>query len=264
MTDKQKAIKKAYDEIIKEVSDIYSNGWTYEDFMKFTRAKKFDDKLEKVLSDMFKVQTELIEGGLKKTYTMATSDEIEALEKQGIAEKALIGVAIIALLKKGIDTSAINDPYGGVIWKDRIKQHNTKAFIELSNKVRSNLFNNTSYSDSIKDIKKTFKSDLITTTILEDTEKRRVKSMGQTDVLDKVPKSVGLMKKWVTMKDERVRSFAKGDSADHVKMNGVTIPYEQDFVTPSGSKGKAPHQLTGSNALADNVRCRCVMRSVIP
>ena len=264
MTDKQKAIKKAYDEIIKEVSDIYSNGWTYEDFMKFTRAKKFDKKLQKTLSDLFKKQTELIEGGLKTEYTASTSDEIQALEQQDIIEKVAIGVAVVALLKKGIDTSAINQPYGGVTWKDRIGQHNTKAFIELSNKVRSNLFNKADYKDIVKDIDKTFKSDLITTTILEDTEKRRVKSMGQTDVLDKVPKTVGLMKKWVTMKDERVRSFAKGDSADHVKMNGVTIPYEQDFVTPSGSKGKAPHQLTGANALADNVRCRCIMRSVIP
>lgn len=264
MTDKQKAIKKAYDSVITEISNIYANGWTYEDFMKFTRAKKFDKKLEKTLSDMFKVQTELIEDGLKNTYTMATSDEIKVLEKQDIVEKATIGVAIIVLLKKGIDDSVINDPYGGVTWKDRIKQHNTKAFIELSNKVRSNLFNKTSYFDAVKDIGKTFKSDLITTTLLEKTEQERVKSMGQTNVLDQVPKSVGLLKKWVTMKDERVRSFAKGDEADHVKMNGVTIPYEQDFVTPAGSKGKAPHQLNGSKALADNINCRCIMRSIIP
>lgn len=257
MTDKQKAIKKAYDEIIKEVSDIYANGWTYEDFMKFTRAKKFDEKIEKALSYMFKVQTELIEDGLKKTYTMATSDEIDALEKQGIADKVLIGVAVIALLKKGIDLSAINKPYGGVVWKDRIKQHNTKAFIELSNKVRDNLFSGVSYTNAVKDIKKTFKSDLITTTTLEDTEKARVQSFGQTDVLDNVPKSIGLMKKWVSMKDERVRT-------SHVSMNGTTVPYDQDFITPLGSKGKAPRQLKGPNAAADNIRCRCIMRSVIP
>jgi hypothetical protein len=96
------------------------------------------------------------------------------------------------------------------------------------------------------------------------TETRRVISVGQTDVLDKVPESVGLLKKWVTVKDKRVRSFSKGDKADHAKMDGKTIPYNEDFVTPAGSKGKAPMQLKGAKAAADSVNCRCVMRSVIP
>jgi uncharacterized protein with gpF-like domain len=160
--------------------------------------------------------------------------------------------------------AAIEVPFGGVVWYERLGHNADEVLVDLSNTIRSGIYNGVSYSNMTKELQGIFGSDKVTNDTIARTETRRVISVGQTDVLDKVPESVGLMKKWVSVKDKRVRSFAKGDKADHKQMDGKTIPYDEDFVTPSGSNGKAPMQLKGPNVKADSINCRCVMRSVIP
>ena len=249
MADKQKAIKKAYDEITAQAVKIYGNDWTYADLMKFQRFTKLEKSMQKAIDDMYKEIRGLIETDLNINYIESATTEYEGLLTSGLK---------LPSIKKIYDAkAAIKAPFGGVVWYERLGQNADEVLVDLSNTIRNGIYNGVSYSNMTKELQGIFGSDKVTSDTIARTETRRVISVGQTDVLDKVPESVGLMKKWVTLKDERVRS-------SHQSMNGKTIPYEQDFVTPLGSKGKAPMQLKGPNAAADNCNCRCIMRSVIP
>lgn len=249
MTDKQKAIKKAYDEITAQAAKIYGNDWTYADLMKFQRFTKLEKSMQKAIDAMYKEIRGLIETDLNINYIESATTEYEGLLTSGLK---------LPSIKKLYDAkAAIKAPFGGVVWYERLGQNADEVLVDLSNTIRSGIYNGVSYSNMTNELQGIFGSDKVLNDTIARTETRRVISVGQTDVLDKVPESVGLMKKWVTVKDERVRS-------SHQSMNGKTIPYEQDFVTPLGSKGKAPMQLKGPNAKADVINCRCIMRSVIP
>ena len=249
MTDKQKAIKKAYDEITAQAAKIYGNDWTYSDLMKFSRFTKLEKSMQKSIEKLYKELRGLIDSDLNIAYLESATKEVDTLSEYGLR---LVGI------KKVFDAkAAIEVPFGGVVWYERLGQNADEVLVDLSNTIRSGIYNGVSYSNMTKELQVIFGSDKVLNDTIARTETRRVISVGQTDVLDKVPESVGLMKKWVSVKDERVRSSHQG-------MNGKTIPYDKDFVTPLGSKGKAPMQLKGPNAAADSVNCRCVMRSVIP
>ena len=256
MTDKQKAIKKAYDEITAQAAKIYGNDWTYSDLMKFSRFTKLEKSMQKSIDAMYKEIRGLIETDLEINYIESATTEYEGLTK--------LGLKIPSIKKIYNAKAAIEVPFGGVVWYERLGQNADDVLVDLSNTIRSGIYNGVSYSNMTKELQGIFGSDKVLNDTIARTETRRVISVGQTDVLDKVPESVGLMKKWVSVKDEGVRSFAKGDKADHTKMNGKTIPYNEDFVTQSGSKGKAPMQLKGPQVKADVINCRCIMRSVIP
>ena len=256
MTDKQKAIKKAYDEITAQAAKIYGNDWTYADLMKFSRFTKLEKSMQKSIDKMYKEIRGLIETDLNINYLESATNEYEGLLTSG--------VKLPSIKKLYNAKAAIEVPFGGVVWYERLGQNADEVLVDLSNTIRSGIYNGVSYSNMTKELQGIFGSDKVTNDTIARTETRRVISVGQTDVLDKVPESVGLMKKWVSVKDKRVRSFSKGDKADHAKMDGKTIPYNEDFVTPAGSKGKAPMQLKGANAKADSINCRCVLRSVIP
>jgi uncharacterized protein with gpF-like domain len=256
MTDKQKAIKKAYDEITAQAAKIYGNDWTYADLMKFSRFTKLEKSMQKSIDKMYKEIRGLIETDLNINYLESATNEYEGLLTSG--------VKLPSIKKLYNAKAAIEVPFGGVVWYERLGQNADEVLVDLSNTIRSGIYNGVSYSNMTKELQGIFGSDKVLNDTIARTETRRVISVGQTDVLDKVPESVGLLKKWVTVKDKRVRSFSKGDKADHAKMDGKTIPYNEDFVTPSGSKGKAPMQLKGPNVKADSINCRCIMRSVIP
>ena len=249
MTDKQKAIKKAYDEITAQAAKIYGNDWTYADLMKSNRFNNLEKAMQKSIDSMYKEIRGLIDSDLNIAYLESATKEVDALSEYGLR---LVGI------KKVFDAkAAIEVPFGGVVWYERLGQNADDVLVNLSNTIRNGLYNGVSYSNMTKELQGIFGSDKVLNDTIARTETRRVISVGQTDVLDKVPESVGLMKKWVSVKDERVRS-------SHQSMNGKTIPYDEDFVTPLGSKGKAPMQLKGPNAKSDVINCRCIMRSVIP
>ena len=59
-----------------------------------------------------------------------------------------------------------------------------------------------------------------------------------------------------------VRSFAKGDSADHVRMDGVIVEADEAFRTPAGSKMFFPRDPRGK--ASDVINCRCTYLMIPP
>lgn len=85
-----------------------------------------------------------------------------------------------------------------------------------------------------------------------DTDSHRVLNQGIYDSADQLQREQGvrLNKKWVTMKDNRVR-----DSHDY--LDGVTIPLHDRFYTYTGASALHPG---GFGQADEDVNCRCVLQ----
>ena len=104
------------------------------------------------------------------------------------------------------------------------------------------------------------------------TETHRVREAGFHDSaleVDSAARAAGLqmVKTWRTMKDERVRPNARYRTksgwktvrrgpADHQKMEGVSVPVDQEFDLGGGVKAKAPGQ---SGVAGQDINCRCFL-----
>jgi len=240
----------------KELSKIYENGWTYEGFMKFSRVDKFDKRITKLIKQLYKDNKGIITEDLSKAYLESAEDEYKHMEELGVA----LSIGLIATLPV---KETVVAPMGGVPWTTRADKNKNDLAYNTSAEVRNSLQQELTFMATVAALKLVSDKDYRKNKNMAEIERERVKSYGQTDILDVANKKVPLDKTWRTMKDERVRSFSKGDPADHVKMDGVTIPYEQEFKTPAGSHGKAPRQLFGPLAKLDSIGCRCIMTVTI-
>ncbi|MBK5244301.1 MAG: hypothetical protein JJE18_04620 [Eubacteriaceae bacterium] len=250
MATQKNHYKKSWQEILKEISKIYQNDWVFEDFMKFGRKDAYDKKIEKVITDLYKSNNKIIIDTLTAEYVEKSAFQIKVLNEQS---------GLILIQKKFDVKTAINKPNGGVYWFDRLGKNRNDTLYSLSNAIQIGLHNGDSYSTTTKKLQDLFGEDLIKNDLIARTETKRVISTAQTDVCDAVSDKVEMVKTWRTMQDGRVRAGTKRSKGNHVKMNGKTIPYDQDFITSMGSKGKAPHQLTGPKSAWDECNCRCIL-----
>ena len=95
-------------------------------------------------------------------------------------------------------------------------------------------------------------------------EKNRARAIARTEIHGayseaqyETGRELGASKKtWLSARDGNVRSFAKGDAADHVMMDGETVNYEQTFsnglMFPQDPNGPA----------AEVINCRCAYNPI--
>lgn len=82
---------------------------------------------------------------------------------------------------------------------------------------------------------------------LLESEFHRVHQTGGFDYADSLP--IPPMKRWITMRDERVRDA-------HRYLEGVTVPYDAEFISYDGDSAQFPG---GFKNPALNAGCRCVV-----
>lgn len=83
---------------------------------------------------------------------------------------------------------------------------------------------------------------------IAETDMTRIYNTAVLDVADAVG-SGDVMKRWVTMNDDRVR-----DTHDYLE--GVAVPYNADFYTYDGDHARAPGMFTLPE---NNINCRCTI-----
>jgi hypothetical protein len=69
-------------------------------------------------------------------------------------------------------------------------------------------------------------------------------------------------KRWLTARDNRVRVAREGSKFDHRQMDGVTVPLEEPFITPAGSRLMYPGDRSLGAPPGDVVNCRCTIVGV--
>ena len=235
----------AYKRVREELEKISAQGWTYEDLLKYGRLDKLQEKTKEILQELYRENNQEIKRRMRNTYlktAMKTGNTL--FNDEGMVK---------SIIKKLDVNKVINSEMAGIRWGERVNKRRADIIYQINREVRQGLYNGDTYSTVTKKLKDALGKDAPGVMQIARTETRRVRSVGQTDVVDEIAKKKKLLKTWLTMDDERVR-------ASHESMDGVTIPYEQEFVTPLGSRGKAPMQLIGLQSASDNINCRCQLK----
>jgi SPP1 gp7 family putative phage head morphogenesis protein len=106
------------------------------------------------------------------------------------------------------------------------------------------------YETIARSLKDVFEGDLNKTITIIRTESHRAHETGKAEAVDRATKQgVKMVKVWISSKDERVRD-------DHISMDGQTVPVDEDFVAPDGSRGPHPGEM---GSAAQDINCRCTV-----
>jgi len=109
---------------------------------------------------------------------------------------------------------------------------------------------------------------MIFDTMRGEVSKRRAMTISRTETHtaasfanDEVARSMNLpdlQKQWVSVSDDRTRSF-------HAQMNGVTMPMDEDFIVPvNGIEYRMERPGDPRGGAINNINCRCVLIYVEP
>lgn len=246
--------KKVLDDLRKRLAKLYEqyeiNGQlTYDEMAKYNRLQKLDKEVEIMINELYKENTKLVRGHLTGIAEETSLYTIEVIE--GATQRKLKGIV------KELDVAkTVNDEMAGLKWTERMGKHRNDVIWDIQKEIKQGLTQGDTYGAMSKRLKKELEVSTNKANTIIRTEGHRVHSQAKVDSLDNISRhGVKMTKTWVTAKDERVRGRNSSDKMDHVSMDGITIPYEDDFILPDGSRGKAPGLIGNAN----DINCRCII-----
>mgnify|MGYP001049300622 FL=1 len=240
--------KKVLDTLRRRLAKLYEmyeidGQLTFDEMAKYNRLQKLDKEVEQMINELYKDNTKLIRGHLTGIAEETNLYTIEVIE--GATQRKLKGVV------KELDVSkTVNTEMAGLKWPERMGKHRNDVIWDIQKEIKRGLTQGDTYGTMAKRLKKELEVSTSKANTIIRTESHRVYSQAKVDTLDSISKhGVKMTKTWLSSRDERVRS-------QHSKMDGVTIPYEEDFILPDGSRGKAPG-LIGEPQ--HDINCRCII-----
>lgn len=213
---------------------------SYEEMTKYKRLEKFYHELDLIINEGYKKAYKSMSKGLKDTYSNSYNgvrDIVELTKNK----------TLIPIVKDEVIQRALTNDISGLKWTDRMGIHRDTAVLKIRETVAQGLHQGETYSTMAKRLNESLSRQVVNPLRIARTEGHRVFSEARKDSLDNVKDKVKMTKTWITSKDERVRST-------HSPMNGVTIPYEDDFIMPDGAKGFGPGMIGSPE---HDINCRC-------
>lgn len=246
-----KNYKKVLDDLRISMAKIYENyeidgQISLQEVSKYNRLQKLDKEVSSMITNLYKSNSNAIKGTLEGIATTTYSNSIAIVE----GKKKLKGIV------KTIDVAAIvNDDMAGLKWLDRMGHHRSNAIWEIQKEIKQGLKTGDTYSTMAKRLKDTLETDIKKANAIVRTESHRVMSDAKDKSFKEIEKAgVVFKKRWVSSRDERVRGNKPSDKMNHVVMDGVTIPSNEDFVLPDGATGSGPGLTNSYN----DINCRCI------
>lgn len=243
-----KNYKKTLDELRITMARMYKdyeiNGQlTFAEMSKYDRLQKLDKEVYHLITGLYKSNSNAIRGTLKGIVEDTYKNTISIVNNE--VENKIKGIL------KPIDvTKTINEEMAGLKWTERMGKHRIDAIYEVQKEIKYGLTKGDTYGTMANRLKGTLETDMAKANKIVRTEGHRCFSQSKVDSLNDISnQGVKMTKTWRTSEDERVRS-------QHNDMNGVTIPYEEDFILPDGSRGPSPG-LIGEPQ--HDINCRCTM-----
>lgn len=233
-------------QVIAKMYEKYetSGKLTYQEMAKYNRLKRLNKELIVSTAGLYKTNQKAIMAALKDTYTLGFNNTGKIIGKA--TDKRLKGI-----IKHEVLQRSLTNDISGLKWTERMGLHRDYAVSKIRQTVTQGLHNGETYKQMSDRLNEALSGDVVNPMRIVRTEGHRVFSEAKKDKLDEADKAgIKMMKVWVTSRDERVRS-------SHAEMDGIMVPYEEDFVMPDGARGFGPGMI---GAPQHDINCRCIWR----
>lgn len=250
-----KEYKKSLEELRTEIRQMYDrydlqeDKLTLEEVAKYERLQKLDKKIEDTYKTLYEQNHKITKSTLENVFMTSADGSISPIE-------AITGKRLHAITKTLDIEKTVNERMAGLHWAERLGHHRNDVIYATQKTLKEGLAQGSTYRELSDRLKTQLEGNVVQPMRIIRTESGRVYAKAQQESLDKVSKQVTMIKTWHTAKDERVRGRKAGDKTNHVDMEGQTVPYEDDFVFPDGTRTKAPRM---SGVAGHDIHCRCWM-----
>lgn len=194
--------------------------------------------------DMYRENKKATENTLKDIFDKAFETVNNSTEKYNIEAVA-----------RNIDpTKVINKEIAGHIWTERIDKYGSDFIYDVHGIIHHGMTNGETFTSMAKKLRDRFGKDIGNTVRIARTEGARVLEDSKFESMKGIAEneSVQVFKVWHTMGDEAVRDT-------HVAMEGVKVPYDEEFVLPSGARCLYPKD---TGVPSEDINCRCYVEYV--
>lgn len=276
----EKEIRKLYKEMLKElktfVADVYEKH-AEDDKLTFAMLQKagYDARFLEEIQQRINVATPKASKELRTlvedTYKIAYEGMVDGVTRAGVDGLDDVFADAVAVRPEQIK-AAVQNPVSGLTLKDTLEKNRKEIIYTIKHVIGIGLMNGDRYSTMARRISTQVDGDYKKAIRIARTETHRVREAGNHDAsvevdnaLQKGTTGMRMTKKWVTMKDERVRpqrrrkgkggsSSKMGKGANHMILHGQVVLEGEDFDLKDGNKASVP----GSSGVAGHdINCRC-------
>lgn len=207
---------------------------------KYNRLQKLDREVGIMISNLYKGNSNAINGTLEGIAASTYSDSIAIVG----SHRKLKGIV------KELNVAAIvNDDMAGLNWVERMGKHRADAIWNIQKEIKQGLKNGDTYSTMANRLKVTLGSDVSKANTIVRTEGHRVMGAAKEESFNEIEKAgVVFNEMWLSSKDEVVRS-------SHQSLDGTIIKRGEMFKSPSGAEGPGPGLMGKAE---DDINCRCI------
>lgn len=232
--------------MIRKIYDKHETGGKVSmiEMGKYDRLHKMEQEIEKNLKQLYQKNVRLMDETLKNIFVLTREQTLQSIAKAFPEKKD----PLLSIAKKLDIDATVNEKMAGLHWAERMGKHRSDVIYNVNKTLKEGLAKGSTYKEMSDRLKKELGDNALQPMRILRTEGGRVYARTQKESLDKVSDAgIKMVKTWKSSKDERVRS-------QHRAMEGVTIPYEEEFTLPDGTKTKAPRL---SGAPQHDIHCRC-------
>lgn len=224
---------------------------TYSEMAKYDRLTNFLTEVNSLLTfnyrELYKVVYEVLGWTYAESWDLtAWAIETDAKAKLGYGSASADQIAAM-----------LNNPVRGLTLKESLEKARQNIIWTIQQQVTQGLAAGETYRAMMDRLKPALDNDATKAMRVVRTEGHRVQEGAKIEAAQKADgQGVRMLKTWRTSKDQRVRHTSK---ANHRKLEGKTIPVDEDFIGISG-RGKAPSHL---HAAAEDINCRCFLQYTV-
>ena len=261
----RKALEEARNLLRKQFDRYEKDGKLSDKSFPHSAKRKMLSAMDKLLSKLYENNKQQTKNFLMQVGMKAEKNTFHIVFQAANSNKKAVPFQIKLLGDDGKTLNAIQKPLNiseivnekmkGFHWAERLGKHRNDIIHSVNKTLSDGLAKGKTYKELSDSLKNELGTDVGKPMTIIRTEGARVYANTQQKTLDKFDKAgLAMVKTWRTVKDERVRGMKAIDKVSHVKMEGQTVGYKEDFTLPEGRKAKAPH-LTGY--AEHDINCRC-------
>ena len=252
LSNSERRVNSRYSDMLRELrhklSDYHGEyavdgNLTLQEMQKYGRLDKFNKEVAKITRTKYIPIAREIRKSLRESLVTAFETTKGFVEEE--ASKTLRGV-----LKDETIKAIEQSPHSGLKLNDRLQRRRGEVVTRVQETLTQGMNRGESYRDMAARIDEELIDDYAKSKRIIRTEGHRVQEAGKKESLDYANnQGVKMKKTWVSSSDERVRD-------KHQALDGTTIDYEDDFISPA-TGGKGPHP-GAMNSAEDDINCRCI------